>query len=609
MRNTIVTLTTHYLIRHFLFWIGFFFFFRLLFVGMNYSFLEGSFLHKLGVFFYALRLDLSTCSFLLALPFLIWITATLLQRPFLLRINRYYHFLLIGLAALICLMNSGNYANWGTVINKRVLLYFKNPAEVTHFMSTTQLILLPIVVVGMIGLWIWIYRRVFPHQSIAVSSVSSGFKNLLFIPLLFLLMRGGLQTVPINESASFYSPHEANCHAAVNPVYYFLHDVSDYYYVSDKFNFMSDEKALKLVEELTASDYTDSLRLTSVEQPNIVIILLESWTADVIEALGGDKGVTPYTDQLLNESILFTNCFGSGYRTDQGLVCVLSGYPSQPDNSIIAYPSKSGSLPSLCEFVKAKNYTSSFFYGGDIGFANMRSFIVQQGFEYISDQADYSASEQNSKWGAHDGKVFSKQIAYLNKQKQPFISALLTLSTHEPFEVPIKHKFPHDSDPNKFRNSAYYTDQCLKAYFNEIKKTEWYKNTLFLLVADHGHHLPRERNMSSPESKRITCIITGGALTSSWRGKKITHAVNQHDMIIPFAELCGMKKNDFPLAKNPFTARHHFAYYSNENVLGWVRDSSVLTYEIKTGKTIGDKDEAAFAKAYLQVLYKDFVSR
>jgi len=244
-----------------------------------------------------------------------------------------------------------------------------------------------------------------------------------------------------------------------------------------------------------------------------------------------------------------------------------------------------------------------------VSFANMKSFIVQQGFQFVSDKENYDPKDYNSKWGAHDGKVLDSQLDYLQKTKQPFFSGLLTLSTHEPFEVPIKPKFSHDTDPNKFKNSAYYTDQCLKNYFTKAKRSSWYKNTIFLLVADHGHRLPRVRNMNFPDSKRIVCLITGGALTQKMRGKKWEHVVNQHDMIRLLSSYFGYDEKKFPFAKHPFRSIHPFAYYSNENVLGFVTDSCSLVYELTTGKTSGDKHLMEYAKAYLQWTYKDFVDR
>jgi phosphoglycerol transferase MdoB-like AlkP superfamily enzyme len=582
---------------------------RLLFVIVNYKFLDGSFGHKLMIFPAALRLDASMAAYLTAVPFLFWLSYIAVQKNVLLVIARYCTLVFSVLVVFISLMNIGNYANWQTVINKRILLYFENPAEVTHFMSTMQLVLTPVLIIGICWLVIFFHKKFVKRRHDVKRSYASFGINFIIAPFLFFFMRGGLQTLPINESAAYYSLHESNDHAAVNPVYYFGHSVSEYYFLSDKYVFFSDDEAKKISSDLMRENTNDSIRLIELKKPNLVIIILESWTADLLEALGGEKDVTPFTNELMKESYLFTQCYGSGYRTDQGLVSVLAGYPSQPDNSIIAYPSKIQKLPSFCADVKKQNYHSSFFYGGDITFAEMKSFIVQQGFEYISDKENYDSKDYNSKWGAHDGMVLNSQIDYLNSKKEPFFSCVLTLSTHEPFEIPIKHKFPHDSDPNKFKNAAYYTDVCLKNYFAKAKKSKWYDNTLFLLVADHGHHLPKGRDLSKPESKRITCLLTGGALNKNLQGQKWEHATGQHDLIKMLAPYFKVDAKKYTFALDPFKANNPHAYYANENVLALITDSTRMIYEIQTKTLQGNKIEAEFAKAYLQVLYKDFTSR
>jgi phosphoglycerol transferase MdoB-like AlkP superfamily enzyme len=586
-----------------------FFVMRLLFVIMNYKFLQGSFGHKMLLFFAAVRLDCAMAAFLVAPVFIFWLLYIGIKKKFLLGIARYITLVLTVPVVFICLMNIGNYANWQTPINKRVLLYFENISEVSHFMSTAQLILSPILIIALCWLAFFFHKKFVRREHAPAKNHAIVGLNFLALAPLFLFMRGGLQTTPINESAAYYSVYEPNCHAAVNPVYYFGHSVSEYFYVSDKYVFFSESEAKKMFNEMMDESVQDTVRLTRIKNPNLVIIILESWTADVIEKLGGEKGVTPFTNQLIDESLLFTQCYGSGYRTDQGLVCVLAGYPSQPDNSIIAYPSKIAELPSFCKAVKKQHYSSSFFYGGDITFAEMKSFLVQQGFDYISDKSNYDSKDYNSKWGAHDGKVLDSQAKYLAGQKQPFMSCILTLSTHEPFEVPIKHKFEHETEPGKFKNSAYYTDQCLKKYFSKVKKSDWYKNTLFVLVADHGHHLPMNRDLNKPESKRITCIVTGGALTQQMRGQTWNNVIGQHDLIKMLAPYYKVEPSDYPFAKDPFKATHPFAYYSNENVLGIVTNHESAVYDIQTKVVTGNLNAIQSIKAYLQQTYKDFTSR
>ena len=131
-----------------------------------------------------------------------------------------------------------------------------------------------------------------------------------------------------------------------------------------------------------------------------------------------------------------------------------------------------------------------------------------------------------------DEYVFSKQLADLKTEQQPFFSVLLTLSSHQPFEVPLANT-PFDNGnslPQQFKKAAYYTDYCLGNYFKEAKKQPWYAKTLFVLVADHGHRLPLERDMNMPESRRITLLFCGGALKNEYQGKTVEKIIAQTDL-------------------------------------------------------------------------------
>ena len=272
---------------------------------------------------------------------------------------------------------------------------------------------------------------------------------------------------------------------------------------------MDSKNAKKITDDLFSSRTGSTENILKNNKPNIVVIVLESWTADIIKALGGEENVTPHFDELSKDGLLFTQMYGSGFRTEQGLISIFSGFPAQPNNSIITSPEKAERLPSLNTELSKQGYQSSFYYGGEVEFANMKSYLLNTNFKKIIDKNNFEKKQLNSKWGAHDEFVFKKQIDGLKAEKEPFFSVVLTLSTHEPFEVTMKTPFNGGEEQELFKKAAYYTDYCLFNYFNEAKKQPWYKKTLFILVADHGHRLPKNRNMDFPEGRRITAMITG----------------------------------------------------------------------------------------------------
>lgn len=593
-----------------LLWTLWFSVWRFLFTLFYYNQLEGSFLHRMAAYPAGLRLDVTTACYM----HFVWLGMYLIyqwwNKRFLLYAAVVIHWVLVLVTTFIIVGNMGLYGTWQTPMNNRMLLYLQNPSEIMHFIPLWQVIALPIVV----GVITWFASRWSMRFYLNVTNENTWWKKgiaTIYIPCIFILaLRGGWQQMPINESASCYSFHARNNHAAINPVFYFGHSVGELFSLKQAYHFYSEENVNENLQDYLVSQPapgTDTMLTT--QRPNVVIILLESWCADVLNNKYKGHTVTPFTDSLLKQSLWFTNAYGPGYRTDQGLITVLSGYPCQPDNSIIAFPAKTESLPSLSQELKKNGYPTSFFYGGELEFANMKNYLVQKGFQHFSDKHDFPSSEWNSKWGAHDENVLMKQISFLKKEKQPFLSCVLTLSTHEPFEVPLTSPFTGSDEPEKFMHAAYYTDYSLKKYFAKASRQPWYNNTLFILVADHGHRLPMNRDMNHESSRKVTLFMTGPALKVYKKGMQITYPVSQVDIARTVLDWMKIDASAFTYSRNMFTTGKHFAYFTNENVLGWVEDDRVYRYFFDIGRSDGPKELEKPAKSYLQKAYADFISR
>lgn len=562
------------------------------------------------MFWSGLRVDLSTAGYLSAIPVIFWVLFSFSNSTWTVQAIKIYHLLIIPLVITILISNLGLYGSWGTIINRRLLLYLANPAEISHFMETWKLVALPIILILFSILFISLSKRLLTIQPWGDATWKKSVLLIFIIPLHVIIMRGGLTLVPVNESSAAYSSHAANNHLAINPAFYFAHSVSEYFFLTNKYLFFSPEDAEEKIKNyLPAADEANCAdEILKNKNCNIVLILLESWTADILSANGELKGVTPFTDSLIQSSIYFKNAYASGYRTDQGLVSVMSGYPSQPDNTIISYPSKTEKLESISDELKSQGYATSFFYGGDIEFANMKLYLLQHSMDVIQDKSNFDKSEYNSKWGAHDGAVFDKQIAFLKTTKEPFFSGLLTLSTHEPFDVPMETPFKGGDESEKFKKSAWYTDQCLKNYFEKAKQESWYNNTLFILVADHGHYLPQKRDMTRPESKKITFLMTGNVLQEQWKGKVIERFVSQHDIAGTLLKMMG-HENIFPFSRNLFCNGNGLGFYCNENSVGVITEKGDFTFYYDNNQKKGNTDLEDIAKAYLQITYADFIAK
>lgn len=608
--------------RLFLFWLLYFALFRLCFVVFNFNHFESSSLAaRFNIFIYGIRLDLSAAAYCIIFPFVLLSISIFITNDIFRKLNLWYHYVLIFIINMVCVSNIVLYKYWHALISKRALDFLRDPLEIFASLNTMQIVILIIVYfilfIGFRKLFLRIVNDKFPDVTLSLIKKSIAVIASVFI--LFYCARGGLQLIPINESACYFSEKIEENHAAINPAWYLIRNLQ----LADRagenpYNFYDDAIAHQKFVSLFATQNDITTRLLNNAKPNIVILILESHTADVIGSLGGDSDNSPNLDRIINEDALtFTQCYSSGFRTDQMLPSVFSGFPSQPNNSISRHDDKIQKLPHLPLIFKQRGYHTSFYYAGEMGFANMKSFLINSGFEKLVDKSIYSSDQLNSKWGAHDEFSLKILLNDLNQSSQPFFASMLTITLHEPFEITSTPKYTGNTEAVKFKNAAYYTDSCLGGFFNEAKKQAWYDNTLFILVADHGHHLPRERDIYDPYTHRIPLIFTGGALSAQYKGKRFNRTTNQNDLPAILLNQLNINSDSFTFSKNTLNENTNaFAYLCYDDGFTWVTDSCAIHYSQAQNKAevvskcINEnqqKENAINGKVFLQVLYETFL--
>ena len=203
--------------------------------------------------------------------------------------------------------------------------------------------------------------------------------------------------------------------------------------------------------------------------------------------LGGLDGITPNFNQLVHEGILFSNIYSSGDRTDQGVIAIISGFPSQPTSAIGKFPFKTQNLPFISKDFKDMGYHTAWTYGYNINYANFNSYLNLAGFEEITEKNDFGVRDYiNSKWGVDDHKVFNRLLEQINNYDldKPFFWVGLTLSSHEPFKVPMETVIEGDDNESLFLNSAYYLfhptskSGFLERNFKSLVSTLWAANDI-----------------------------------------------------------------------------------------------------------------------------------
>jgi phosphoglycerol transferase MdoB-like AlkP superfamily enzyme len=291
---------------------------------------------------------------------------------------------------------------------------------------------------------------------------------------------------------------------------------------------------------------------------------------------------------------------------------ILNGYPAQPAQSIIKEPKKSQSLPSLVKIFIEQGYNSSFWYGGEINFANFNSFVIGSGFRDIITKNNFDAENYNSKWGVHDHVLFNTLEDSMKITKEPFFKVVLTLSSHEPFDIPEAPVFEGGDNLTKYKNSIHYADKSLGAFLDWAKGTDWWKNTLVILVADHCCRISTDMPVYSREIFKIPMLWIGGALSK--KGIRIKKLGSQVDIPVTLINQLGLK-GSFPFGKDLLSDESKsFAFYTFNEGFAFITDSSAVIYDHKLKKpVIKEGIDPDFAekngKAYLQVLFNDYLKR
>lgn len=616
-------------LRLFTFWLLFFALFRLWFVlWFHREWSPETPLSAWSSFWYALPLDLSMAGYLVALPILLWLAGMGIgtrSHPFFEKTISVYNTFIFSILIFVFGANVFIYEEWHTLLNNRALEYFKTPAALLDSMSLPFKLGCVVLYAGAAWAIYKSYRLIVGQK---IFTESTRMWGLLAVPvwlgLLLLAIRGGVGVMPINESAVYYSSHIFDNHAATNTAWHLAHSKMETRSTENHYQFMekqlADSIALKL--RVPAASVPDSVAFfdKSDSTPlNLVFIIMESHTAQVIEALGGEKGVCPTLNGLIKDGILFTNCYGSGYRTDQGIVSVVAGYPAQPDQSIVLLEDKASKLGAVSKTLKSKGYSTAFLYGGELTFANIGSWLTNQRFEKIFSEKNFSSAEKTQRWGVDDQIILQRAVSEMNQLRAPFFTTVMTLSLHPPYDVPYKSQWQGTTDREKFLNSAAFADHAIGEFFKSAAQQPWYNNTLFVLVADHGSSQPGGVGLDNPISRHVPFIIFGKPLAAQWRGRKMDQFCNHHDIAATVLHMFGVDAGaDYPWSRNqwlwPNDGSGDFAYFTNENGIGWLNDQGKGFYyfgekrwHFWEGQLDTTSQEAA--KAYLQSAYEDFLAK
>ncbi len=561
------------------------------------------------VLYHGLPLDLSMSGYFTAIPALILILSIWFRSRYIARIFNIYFIIILSIIAIITVVDIVLYPYWGFHFDSTVFLYLKKPQEAFASGSIAEILLgllFTIVFAAIIYIgYIFIIRKQVLNLKVPKSIRNTGIVLVLLTAALFLPIRGGITVSTMNVGQVYYSDNMFLNHAAINPHFNLMYSFIKSDDFASQYQFYSKEEATEIFDKITKQPHNDSIpRLLNTDKPNIILFVLESFSANV--AL--DSLVAPNMSNFAKEGIFFENFYANSFRTDRGIVSVLSGYPAHPTVAIMKYPQKTGNLPTIPRTLKEKGYDLSFYYGGDADFANMRSYFVGAcGIKDIVADKEFPLSERMTKWGVPDKPLIERFYRDLTTKdiKTPFFKTVLTLSSHEPFDVPVNEfKEP-------FLNAVHYTDECLGDFVKQLKTTKYWNNTLIIFVADHAmQSYPQGINNSDPKRFRIPMIWIGGAVKQPEVIKDFT---SQNDLAATLLSQLDVNHGEFIFSKDVLNPDgNKFAFYSYVNGFCMTDSTGTVTYDNDKQSIIrqeGNPDLEKKAKAFFQMMYLDLGNR
>lgn len=573
--------------------------------GRGIGFTDG-----LDILVHGLPLDLSFSGYLTAVLWLI------LLAGYWIGIHRSVFYIYFAFAALlqgiIYVVDTGLYAFWNFKIDATIFNYLDAPAEVAASVSTLYIVVgIACILAAVVAIYVLYSATLSQHMSERLASlrlsitkrVVGTIVHLVWGGLLFLSIRGGTDVSTANPGMVYFSNNAFLNSAAVNPAFNLFYSLSKVKDFSQQGNYFSAEEFAQQYAALEIS--TESRNTSSVlttQRPNIVLVLMEGCGRTLFDA----PHVMPNLKNLAAEGIEFTNCYANSFRTDRGVVCTLSGFPSYPDVSVMKLTdSKVAALPSIARSLGRVGYDTEFIYGGDINFTNTNGYLLSTGYQRTYSEVDFPSEQRNdSKWGVHDEFAFEKTLQHIAQKDtlNPWFITLLTLSSHEPWEVPY-----NKIETNEIENAFAYLDHCIGNFAEKFKAMEAWENTLLIFVPDHGISYGLSDDLLIVEKNRIPLILTGGAIKDN---QDIEVVCNQSDLAATLLGQLGIEHHDFIMSRDVLseTYTHPFAINSWSQQIVITDHMGSTVYDLNTKKVSKTLDapspsHADAIKAYMQKAY------
>jgi len=569
-------------------------------------------------FYHCLRLDIATAGGLSIIP-LLFLTIKLFSHQKWV----YYSFLSIIILELllISLIQTGElitYQEWNHKLTARVFKHLSHPDEVVKTASIGMTIWFFVLLILELMFSLFLIRKIFKNFDYRIVS----FSKLIVIPISlvsfvliggvnFVLLRGGLQQIPININSAMYSKHPFYNDVSINTPYHFFKSYLLYRKTNiDQFIPKIDSNtAVQVVADLYDYPKLHDNYILDNKRPNIVFVIFEGWAGDAIGAVSGkEKSATPNFDQLARTGYLFSNIYATSGTSDIGNSSIFSGFPAIPEVSITMQPEKNRKLVTLNQSLKPFGYSSGYMFGGDVKYGNIGGFLMDHNFDKIIDENALPTVNKRGKLNYYDEDLYRFFIDEINQAKAPFLQCVFTGSSHSPYDHPPLSKKIFNGNEADYMNSLVYSDKALGLFMKNVRKQKWFKNTLFVFVSDHGHCTEDVTSPSLSEFFKIPLLFWGEPLKREFRNKVNSKIGAQCDIVRTL--LYQMKipvKNDYPWSKDILNSNSpEFAFHTIMKGYGWKSPNGFYTKQMEGNIVIQDSLPSQFKAAELEKCHSLF---
>ena len=583
MKSTLYTVKPLFLFLFF--WIINFHVERIFFLVIHGSkFSEANFSEIISVFFQSFRLDIATASILSVIPILVWIVWSYVRNKALKLI--FWTVMIIELI-VVSLIHSGEvnvYHEWNHKLTSRVFMHLSNPDEVFRTAEGGTQFLFFGLLLAEVGIGIFLLKLMkFNPVDLQKKWIHLPI-GLVYLICCVIFARGGVQQIPINVDSAYFSQKSIVNDLSVNSTYYF----GNSYLL---FNRNDLENHLPKIQPKVASSVADSLYkfdrnhtnyILEDSKPNVVFVILESWSASAVGCMSDTKGLTPNFDKLASEGFLFQNVYATNTTSEIGNTSIFSGYPAIPEVAISLEPEKNRKLPSINQTLKKIGYSSHYLFSGDLKYGNIQGYLTQHQFDELADEKNFPSGLTKGKLNYFDEDLYALFLQKINKTKQPFMHCAFTGSTHSPFDYPKRKGWQKwTGKESDYMNSVYYADWAIGQFIEKAKKESWYKNTIFVFVADHGHH---SHTITSPNQSlffRIPLLIFGEPLKKEFRGKQNNTIGSQSDIAATLLHQLRQSNTNFKFSKDLLSPTvNSFAFHATIRGYGFVSENGSCLYNL-----------------------------